>query len=73
MKGNHSIEMRWKQQLIAVNYIHTENSAPGRRMPQGVLTLVTIAKTQEKDFKIFSDLILVQKFRVKRALIVSIC
>lgn len=42
-------------------------------MPQGVLTLVTIAKTQEKDFKIFSDLILVQKFRVKRALIVSIC
>lgn len=65
--------MMWKQQLIAVNYIHTENSAPGRCMPQGVLTLVTIAKTQEKDFKIFSDLILVQKFRVKRALIVSIC
>lgn len=55
MKGNHSIEMRWKQQLIAVNYIHTENGALGRCTPQNVLTLVTIAKTQEKNFKIFKQ------------------
>lgn len=48
MKGNHSIQMRWKWQLTAVNYIQTQDEALGRCVPQNVLTLATITKTQEK-------------------------
>lgn len=48
MKGNHSIEVRWKWQLIAVNFRQTQNEALGRGVPQNALTWVTITKTQEK-------------------------